>query len=382
MNETAEQIGPKHSPLQESFVQANASMRNIDGRLMPEHFGDVEREYEAIRGGGSGLLDLSGRARLRVTGTEAILFLNGLITNDMKTLAENHWMPAVFPNVQGKLLAHVRVLRLEDATSQEGTTPTFLIDTEAVTHERVLQTISRFTLAGDFHVMDVTNSTACISIQGQTSMELARRVFNLSAPLSGNELREVDWADFKLTLVHATHTGEEGLDIIVDAAEANGVWQALTGEGGVAVGQNALEVLRIEAGISKFGIDMDEGLVVSEANLDDAVSFTKGCYVGQEIIARIKYRGHVAKKITGLLLDSEVDVGSKVLTADDKEVGFLSSVTFSPQLQSWIALSLIKYQYLTPDTDLLVLKNSQRVAAKVVALPFLKGSWVVQEENV
>ncbi len=108
-------------------------------------------EYSAVRDGGAGLIDLSADGRIVVSGSEAVMLLNGLITNDMKTLAANSWMPAAFPNVQGRLLAAVRVLNLSDR---------FLIDTERATHSKVLELLSRFTLAGDFRVMDATEEIA------------------------------------------------------------------------------------------------------------------------------------------------------------------------------------------------------------------------------
>src|SRR3989442_10323940 len=117
-------------------------------------------EYSAVRDGGAGLIDLSSRGRLLVSGSEAVMFLNGLITNDLKTLAVNTWMPAAFANVQGRLLAVVRVINREDG---------FLIDTEDVTHDTVLKTLERFTLAGDFRVMEVTNETVSLSIQGKSA---------------------------------------------------------------------------------------------------------------------------------------------------------------------------------------------------------------------
>ena len=125
-------------------------------------------EYSAVRDGGAGVIDLSPRGRLLVSGSEAVMFLNGLITNDMKTLAANSWMRAVFPNVQGRLLAVVRILNRADG---------FLIDTEAATHDKVVQLLGRFTLAGDFRVTDLTDQTACYSVQGNPSAAIMRQVF-------------------------------------------------------------------------------------------------------------------------------------------------------------------------------------------------------------
>ena len=111
-----------------------------------------------------------------------------------------------------------------------------------------------------------------------------------------------------LTVLRASHTAANGFDLIVEANCGAALWGALTAAGARPVGFDALEILRVEAGEPRFGVDMDETNVVSETGLDDSVSFTKGCYIGQEIIARIKYRGHVAKRLSGLLLDRGVTV--------------------------------------------------------------------------
>jgi folate-binding protein YgfZ len=120
---------------------------------------------------------------------------------------------------------------------------------------------------------------------------------------------------------------------------------------------------------------MDETNVVTEAALDDAVSYTKGCYVGQEIIARIKYRGHVAKKLTGLVLEEAVKVaaGAAVNSADGKDVGRVTSVVYSPHLGRTIALAYLKYDYLAPDTSVGVMTGETKIEAQVTALPFVGG---------
>src|SRR5690242_5080086 len=119
--------------------------------------------YTAVREGGAGLIELSERGLIRVSGSEATMFLNGLVTNDVKSLAEHRWMPAVFPTVQGRLIGVVRMARLKDG---------FLIDTERASHDAVLKTISRFTLAGDFKVADLTEQSTMLSLQGQRAGEV------------------------------------------------------------------------------------------------------------------------------------------------------------------------------------------------------------------
>ena len=327
-------------------------------------------EYSAVRDGGAGVIDLSSRGRLLVSGSEAAMFLNGLITNDMKTLALNSWMPAVFPNVQGRLLAAVRIIHRDDG---------FLIDTEGATHETVLKLLERFTRAGDFRLTDMTSDTATVSVQGENAAKVVQIALGDEA---GTVARgQVAPAQFKngseVTVIRSTHTGEDGFDLFVNVTEIESLRNSLIKAGAQPIGVEVAETLRIEAGIPRFGIDMDETKVVTETNLDDAVSFTKGCYVGQEIIARIKYRGHVAKKLTGVLLEPDValESGARTLSADDKEIGSITSSTISPRLKHTIALAYVKYDYLEPGTTVKVVSAGQEFAATVTELPFIRGSW-------
>jgi len=321
-------------------------------------------DYAAVRDGGAGLIDLSSRGRLRVSGSETTMFLNGLITNDMKTLAEKRWMPAAFPTVQGRLIGAVRVVREPNA---------FLIDTDAESHEAVLKTVSRFTLAGDFHVKDLTTETALLSVQGKRAVEVVEKVFQTS-DLTRDGVAELEWQNTPVTIIRATHTAEDGFDIVIDSAHAVQLRQALIDAGAQPVGEDTFETLRIEAGIARFGRDMDETNVVTETNLDDAVSYTKGCYVGQEIIVRIKHRGHVAKKLTGLRFqtDRKIEPGTVIKSADGKEIGKVTSTAFSPRLETTIALGYVRYEYLNPGTTVTI---DPEIEATVAELPFIRGSW-------
>ena len=300
-------------------------------------------EYEAVRDGGAGVIDLStARGRIRVSGSEATMFLNGLITNDVKNLAQNRWMPAVFPTVQGRLIGAVRVIR--------GGEPGFLIDTETASHDAVLKTISRFTLAGDFKVADLTSETALLTVQGNQAAEIVEKVTGVS-DLPENGVAEKDG----MTIVRATHTGEDGFDVIIDSSRKAELQQALETAGAQPVGEDTFEILRVEAGIARFGQDMDETNVVPETNLDDAVSFTKGCYVGQEIIVRIKHRGHPAKKLTSLRFetDQQVEPGAVILSKENQEIGRVTSAVVSPRLGS-IGLGYVRYEHLADGTQVVV----------------------------
>jgi folate-binding protein YgfZ len=296
----------------------------------------------------------------------------------MKTLAENHWMPAAFPNVQGRLIAATRILRIRDDLTGKNPHPTFLLDTEAVTHERLFKTIERFTMAGDFRVSDITSKTALLSVQGRRVAEIIGAVLGtpaLAMPRDG--IVQLEWQQNEVTVFRATHTAEDGFDLIVNLEQAAALWDALIQAGAQPVGHDALNVLRIEAGIPRYGQDMNETNVVTETNLDESVSYTKGCYVGQEIIARIKYRGHVAKKLSGVLFEREEQIlaGTIILSDENRDIGRITSVTHSPKLKRTIALGYVRYEHLAPGKELRVRTGDNEVTAAVHELPFVHGSW-------
>lgn len=343
---------------------------------VPASYGDSSAEYAAVREEGAGLIDLSSRGRIAVGGLEAVQFLNGLITNDMKTLVENTWMLAVFPNVQGRLVASARVIRLKDLNSNKSVCPSYLIDTEAATHESVLKTLQRFTLAGDFRVNDITENTVEFSAQGNKAINVVQSVLGEEVKnLTSNGAMKTFWKNAEVTVIRSTHIVAGGFDLIAGADVAAGLWQDLMNAGAKPVGRDALEVLRIEAGIPRYGVDMDETNVVSETNLDDAISYTKGCYIGQEIIARIKYRGHVAKKLVGISLpeNASVSSGATIKSENGKEIGRITSATYSPQLKRMIALAYVKYDYLAAGTSVKVVSGEGELVGNVTDLPFVRG---------
>ncbi len=319
-------------------------------------------EYEAVRGdSGVGVIDFSSHGLIEVTGAEAVMFLNGLITNDVKTLEENSWMLAAFPNVQGRLLAIARVLHIGDK---------FLFDTQAATKETILNNLSRFTLAGDFRVTDLSDEINVLSIQGAKADEIVRNVFgDESVNIKQNKIASINNGFIIKT--------ENGFDVFASSNDFESVKNSLLNAGAKPVGEDAFEVLRIESGTPRYGVDMNETTVVLETGLDDAVNFKKGCYVGQEIIARIHFRGHVAKKLTGILLEAEgaIKPEDKIKNADGtKEIGRITSAAFSPKLNTTVALGIVRYEHLANGTDILVVSDEKELKAKVVDLPHINNN--------
>lgn len=270
------------------------------------------------------------RGLIAVWGKESVQFLNGLITNDVAKLEENSQMLAAFPNAQGRLLAVVRVLKKDDK---------FLFETEAATREKVFQNLFRFTFAGDFFVEDLSGNYEYFSIQ------------NSNFEIQDSVLFETKFGQD----VFVPKSAEK--DFLKDAFE---------------ISDEVYEVLRTEQGIPLYGVDMDETTIVPELGLENLISYNKGCYIGQEIIARIHFRGHIAKQLTGLVLTEngkgKMENGFELKSPDGKNAGKLTSVCFSPKIEKTIALGYVRYEFLAEGTELKI----GEMSASVKNLPFLE----------
>ncbi len=304
---------------------------------------------------------------ISVAGSEAVMFLNGLITNDVAKLEENSWMLAAFPNAQGRLLAIVRVLR------QDGK---FLFITESITYEKVLKNLERFTLAGDFQVNDLTEKLLLVSVRGEKSAKVLGEV--LDEDLTKFQKERVFHAKYKgakITILNSVR--EKGLDIIAPKQQAKGLQFQLLKNGAEFISDDLREILRIENGVPKYGVDADETTIVPELGIENLISYQKGCYIGQEIIARIHFRGHIAKQLTGLILSEPPAVAgglnspienAELKSLDGKNAGKITSVTFSPALEKYIALAYVRYDFLAEGTELKIGETT----ATVKHLPFVE----------
>lgn len=356
--------GNKISMLERPQRELGAEFGLSHGWEMARVYSGELEEHLAVRTS-AGLIDLSNCGSINVWGDEAIPFLNGLVSNDVKTLAVGKGMRASLLTGHGKVRALCRVLNL----GRE-----FLVINDPQTHEKVMKYISPFCHAGDFKVEDVSAQYRLLSVQGPKSHLVMKEICFEPVPA----LAEHDWfqtliAGHRALVVRASHTGEPGYDLLVQDFALNDVWDFIRLKGQfhslVPFGFQALNSLRIEAAVPVYGIDVDETNMLLETGLDDAVSFTKGCYTGQEAVAMATYRGHVSKKLSGLAIWSDV-VPSRgaLLRKDGKEIGFVTSALRSPSVGSVIALAYVKYGFFEVGNVVDVERASG--SATIVELPF------------
>jgi len=337
---------------------------------LPNDYGDLRGEYDAIRGGVA-VIDFSATGKLQLSGKNSTQFLNGLVSNDVKSLQAGDGVLAAFPNIQGKLLALCRIYNL--ATY-------LLLELDAANREKILKNLSRFVPAGEFFVTDVSDHFALFSLQGPRSAELIEALTD--QPIDDErqyKIIERQVAEAQVFIASHSRCGETGFDLFVPAEFARKTLETILSRGAVfgarQAGSEAFEIARIEAGVPREGADAGESYIVLESELESAVSYTKGCYLGQEVIARIHWRGQPAKRLRGLLIDADQPPapGTEIYASDGKKVGEITSSARSFALDRFIALGYAHRYYLTPGTEFTLKQGGSELGrAELVELPFVK----------
>ena len=309
----------------------------------------LSADYEVLTSG-CGLLDRSERGKLALTGGGAKEFLNGQVTNDVEALTPGRGVYAAFLSHKGKMLGDLRVLDLGSE---------LFLDTERVSLQELFNLIRRSKIGFDVELHKRTLERCLLSLVGPEARAVAG-AGELGSDEHDNAPGEV--AGIAVTLV-AT---DVGVDLLCDAERSADLSAALQARGAVSVEEAAVEALRVERGRPRYGLDLDDTVIPQEAGLNErAVSFTKGCYVGQETVARLHYRGKPNRHLRGLRLSGAAATGEE-LHLGDRAVGRLGTVAVSP-VHGPIALAIVRREA-APGETLRV--GDGAVTARVVELPF------------
>ena len=357
----------KQFPLS-TFHQSNGAVfAERQGWLLPIHFGNASAEYKAVRSA-AGLIDRCHRGLLQVTGPDRFSFLQGMLSNDLRDIKPGEGQYATVLNQQGKVLGDVRVLQSENS---------YYLDLWAVVRDKIVAHLNRYLVADEVEIADRSEGYGILSIQGPRSIGLLQKLVTrgeLPDQPARHTIVEVD--SVKICVVHDSHTGEAGFDLIIPVQALPSIAQRATDLGqpfsAMWVGEEAQNTLRIEAGIPRYGPDITEDNLLLETGLEHAVSFKKGCYLGQEVVERIRSRGHVNKKLCGLLLDGQRPprAGASI-SAAGKNIGAITSSVYSPALARPVALGYLHRDFWTLGTIVSVNREGESIAAVVAELPFL-----------
>jgi folate-binding protein YgfZ len=295
-----------------------------------------------------GLLDRSERGKLALTGEDRKPFLNGQVTNDVEALQDGDGCYAAFLTPKGKMLGDLRIL---DAGVPAGE---LLLDTERVSLQALFDLVRRYSIGHRVQLHKRTLESGLLSLIGPGARTVAGAD---ELPLAEHAHRAAQIAARPVRLI-AT---DLGVDVLCDAGDTAAVTAALIAAGAKPIDESGAEVLRVEHGRPRYGVDLDDSVIPQEAGLNDrAVSFTKGCYVGQETVARLFYKGKPNRQLRGIRLPAPAPGGAP-LTLGGREVGRLGSTVVSPRLGP-IALALVRREA-PPGTQL-------DDGSEVVELPF------------
>jgi glycine cleavage system T protein len=350
------------SPLADYHVSQGAVLSEYHGALVPARFTAPEAEYAAVRSA-AGLFDFSFRCQLAVKGPDRTRFLQGMLTNDVNVLAPGQGTYAAMLTAQGRLLADLRIYRERDL---------YVLDTDTDLRDKVLATLNHFIIMDQVEVEPL--ELFPVALQGPRAHGLLEKTLHIDIPaMKEFEHFLTNYGGLPLRVVCASSTGEEGFEVWAPAQGMAAVWGAACGQAPtydmLPCGTEALEMLRIEAGIPRYGPDLDEDTLLLEAGLLNAVSFTKGCYVGQEIVERIRTQGHVNWKLVGLITEAAAPQAGEKLMKEGKPVGEVTSACFSPYFRKSIALAYVRREVADPGAQLSFAFGREAV---VTALPFYR----------
>ena len=326
------------------------------GVVLPQRFGDDPAgEYAALRTGAA-LVDLGFRTVVRAVGEDRVQFLQGMLTNDVARLGPGAGCPALLLTIQGRVTADVRVAADEDA---------LVLDIDGRAKADLVGALEKLIIADDVELREAAEPLALVGLEGPGAAALVPGAAAL-APFAHAELA---LGGVRVRVQRTSEVRGPGLVLHVPAGRVAAVWDALASAGARPCGMEALEGRRIEVGVPRIGLDMDGSTLALEVPVEEAISQTKGCYLGQEVVARGTARGHVNRRLVGLRLGGPAPPPGAPLVRDSQEVGRLTSVGYAFGAGGLAALGFVRREHWVPGTELAVRHGHAVTLARVTELP-------------
>jgi folate-binding protein YgfZ len=349
------------SPLHGLHKNAGAQFQEVHGWKVAEHYGSPLKEYEAIRFS-AGLVDLSCVGLVCALGRDRSQYIHRMVSNDIQKLKTGEGCYATLLNHQGRMESDLYAYSLDNE---------LWLECPAAANERVYSNLAKYLVAQDVRLEDRSAQMGVLSLQGPQACALMGKYLGLSLDhLNHLQHQSIPPGRDKI-VVRRDRSGCDGFDLWLPFQQMEETWSRLTQSEGIQpVGREALNWLRTEAGIPLFGIDMDNRYIPLEFGLNSAISLNKGCYRGQEIIARVTYRGRLKRELGGIRSNSPLPMshGTEIHGQGNK-IGLITSATHSPRLNALLALALLKTEYLNPGTPVEVISEKGPIPAEVIRLP-------------
>jgi folate-binding protein YgfZ len=320
-------------------------------------------QYRAVREAAA-VIDRSSVGKAEVEGRDRASFLQGMLSNDVKALAPGQGCAAAFLDAHGKVMALLRVYALSDR---------LLLELPAGLTQKTLLLLDKYLISEKAAFEPLDEAYAVLSVQGAPAPALIAGLAGAPMDLAPHAHVEATLAGIATRVVQRSEFGVRPGFFLWAAPDAMPALRAaVEGAGATPVEPAVGEVLRVEAGEPVYGQDVDESVILPETNLEHLVSYTKGCYIGQEVVARVKYRGHVNRALTGLTLEGDrVPTPGAPVFAGEREIGRVTSAVRSLGLGAPIALGYVRREHLEPGSAVAVRIEEILVPARVTPPPFI-----------
>jgi folate-binding protein YgfZ len=333
-----------------------AGVAEYRGAATAAHFGDPQAEFAALRGG-CGVYDLGFRAKISLNGSDRERWLNGMVTNNIRDLAVGRCVYAFLLNPQGHILGDLFAYNRGESIT---------VDTDCGQAEKILATFDHYIIMDDVEVTNLSEQLTALGIAGPKAGGVLAAAGFATGEMQPLQVQSVTWRGMECMLVRSEDEKNISYEIWLPPTAVRQLWDALLHAGAVPVGSEALELQRIVSGVPTYGVDIRERDLPQETEQARALNFNKGCYVGQEIVERIRSRGAVHRKFAGFVAEgaAQIAAGMKIV-AGEKEVGEITSSAFLQAADKTVALGYIRREVGIPGREVVI----GAARASVVALP-------------
>jgi aminomethyltransferase len=306
--------------LQEKLASAAGRLENYRGADTPASFGDVSAEFRALLKG-CGLYDMGWQAKLVLTGEDRVRWLNGMVTNNVRDLAVGHGVYNFVLTAQGRIVGDLVAYNRRDF---------LLVTTDRGQSAGITEIFDRYIIMDDVEVADISDKLAAVGLAGPKAAEILRAAGIEVAQLNPGQVVDLVWHDMGISVARSTHPNMDAYEIWFAAEQADRVWDELVTAGATPVGSEALELYRIARGVPLYGRDFGQRDLPQETEQKHALNFTKGCYIGQEIVERIRARAILHRTFTGFLVEGEPPQSGIKVQSDAKNIGEITSTARVP----------------------------------------------------
>jgi len=343
---------------QDKLIASGARLGSYRGAETPASYGDPPSEFRALLNG-AGVFDMSWQAKLLISGKDRVRWANGMVTNNIRDLAPGRGVYSFILTPQGRNQGDLVVYNRGEY---------LLATTDRAQVDAIAALLKRYIIMDQVEIEDISDKLASVGIGGPQAVEMWSSIGIDVSSLDPGQVFDTVWNDIGISVARNTHPQWDGYETWLAPENIDKLWDTLTSAGAQPVGSDALEMYRITCGVPRYGVDLRERDLPQETGQQHALNFSKGCYIGQEIVERIRSRGNVHRTFIGLEVEGEPPQPGTAVRAEDKDVGEITSaarVPF-PEGERTLALGYLRREVANPGTTVQVGEHS----ATVNALPF------------